>query len=293
MYFMPNPYPNCYMPYRTMSQYPVETTLQQGMYPQELDAVYEGIQKEAAAIDFYYRLADVAPNQKHKNEILHALEDKKEYFGQFMNLYTALTGSRPMHQNKGIRFHTYKEGLEKAYEVEVERNEAYQTYGSTSHHPFIRNIFTQASEKNNVQRFDFLLNDYGGEPFVVNIEEAAERNKTFRTALWTGDHLQVTLMSIDVGEDIGLEVHPDIDQFFRIEEGQGLVQMGDSKNNLDFEKNVYEDVAIVVPAGKWHNLTNTGDKPIKLYSIYAPPEHPYGTVHETKAIAMAVDEGYY
>lgn len=133
------------------------------------------------------------------------------------------------------------------------------------------------------------FNDHGKEPFVINIERAAERNSTFRTALWTGEHLQVTLMSINVGEDIGLEVHPDTDQFLRIEEGQGIVQMGDTRSNLYYEKSVAEDDAIMVPAGKWHNLTNTGDKPLKLYSIYAPPEHPFGTVHETKADDIAAE----
>lgn len=98
-------------------------------------------------------------------------------------------------------------------------------------------------------------------------------------------------MSIGVGEDIGLEVHPDVDQFLRIEEGQGLVQMGDTENDLNFERRVSEDYAIMVPAGKWHNLINTGNKPIKLYTIYAPPEHPFGTIHQTKADAMAAEEG--
>ncbi|QUH18638.1 cupin domain-containing protein [Alkaliphilus sp. B6464] len=126
------------------------------------------------------------------------------------------------------------------------------------------------------------LRDYGPEPFVVNIEKATKQNNTFRTALWTGNHLQVTLMSINIGEDIGLEVHPTVDQFIRIEEGQGLIKMGDSKCNLDFQRKVCDDFAIMIPAGKWHNLINTGNKPLKLYSIYAPPAHPHGTVHQTK-----------
>lgn len=133
------------------------------------------------------------------------------------------------------------------------------------------------------------LKDYGPEPFVLNIEEVTKQNNNFRTALWTGNHLQLTLMSIDVGEDIGLETHPDLDQFIRIEEGQGMVKMGDSKDNLDFQAKVYEDYAFIIPAGKWHNLINTGYKPIKLYSIYAPPQHPRGTIHETKADAEAAE----
>ncbi|MBZ4668730.1 MAG: cupin [Defluviitaleaceae bacterium] len=133
------------------------------------------------------------------------------------------------------------------------------------------------------------LRDHGPKPFVVNIEEAAEQNNAFRTALWTGEHLQVTLMCIGVGEDIGLEVHPYLDQFIRIESGQGIVRMGDRKDQLNFEARVYEDYAFIIPAGKWHNLINTGPTPIKLYSIYAPPQHPHGTVHRTKADAEAAE----
>ncbi len=134
--------------------------------------------------------------------------------------------------------------------------------------------------------------DYGPEPFVVNIEEATMRNNTFRTALWTGEHLQLTLMSIKPGEDIGLEIHPDLDQFVRIEEGKGIVKMGDRKDNLRFRKDVFADYAFVIPAGKWHNLINTGKTPLKLYSIYAPPQHPRGTVHETKEDAEAAERRY-
>lgn len=129
------------------------------------------------------------------------------------------------------------------------------------------------------------IKDYGGEPFVVNIEEITKENNTFRIALWTGEHLQLTLMSIPVGESIGLENHPDTDQFLRIEQGDGLVQMGKNKDNLDFQRRVYNNYAIIVPAGTWHNLINIGNVPIKLYSIYAPPKHKKGTVHFTKAEA--------
>ncbi len=131
--------------------------------------------------------------------------------------------------------------------------------------------------------------DHGKNPFVININQAAKQNDTYRTAIWTGDHLQVTLMSINVGDDIGLEIHPNVDQFLRIESGQGLVQMGKSKNNLTFERYVADDSAIMIPAGTWHNVTNTGNTPLKLYSIYAPPNHPFGTVHRTKADAIAAE----
>ena len=125
--------------------------------------------------------------------------------------------------------------------------------------------------------------DYGPKPFVVNIQKAALRNSAFRTALWTGNHLQLTLMSIPAGKDIGLEMHPDVDQFLRIENGRGLVMMGESENNLPFRQPAYRGSAIFIPAGTWHNLINTGRGPIKLYSIYAPPNHPWGTAHTTKA----------
>ncbi|MBO1911162.1 cupin domain-containing protein, partial [Microvirga sp. 3-52] len=102
----------------------------------------------------------------------------------------------------------------------------------------------------------------------------------------------LTLMSINVGEDIGLEMHDDVDQFLRVEQGQGIVQMGKSKDNLSFVRNIQDDSAIFLPAGTWHNVMNTGHVPLKLYSIYAPPNHPFGTVHATRADAMAAEEGY-
>lgn len=130
-----------------------------------------------------------------------------------------------------------------------------------------------------------VLKDFGANPFVININEATKQNNTYRTALWTGEHLQLTLMSLGIGEDIGLEMHPHVDQFLRIEQGQGITQMGNSKDCLNFQQYVCDDWAIFIPAGTWHNLTNTGNIPLKLYSIYAPPNHPFGTVHPTKADA--------
>ncbi len=128
--------------------------------------------------------------------------------------------------------------------------------------------------------------DHGPDPFVANIEEATLANTNYRTTLWTGSNLQVTLMAIQPGHDIGLEVHEDTDQFLRVEEGKATVYLGDSKENLEsFEAN--NDDAVIVPAGTWHNLVNTGDTPLKVYSIYAPPHHPHGTVHATKEQADA------
>jgi len=127
-----------------------------------------------------------------------------------------------------------------------------------------------------------LLRDHGPRPYAVNIKEATKQNDYFRLALWTGTHLQLTLMSINPGEDIGLEIHPEVDQFIRIEQGQGMTLMGDRQDNLNFRRRVYDDYAIFIPAGMWHNLINTGCVPLKLYSIYAPPNHPHGTVHPAR-----------
>jgi len=142
------------------------------------------------------------------------------------------------------------------------------------------------------KRKEINLKDYGPNPLIVNIDQATTQNNTFRTALWTGSDLQVTLMSIDVGDDIGLEVHTEGDQFIRIEEGYALIKMGDSKDNLNFQKQARDDYAIMIPAGKWHNVINIGNKPLKVYAIYAPPEHPPGTVHQTKADAEATENRY-
>ena len=137
----------------------------------------------------------------------------------------------------------------------------------------------------NTRKFE--THDYGPEPFVVNIEKATLQNPYFRTALWTGENLQLTLMSIPVGGEIGLEAHPNLDQFLRLEAGYGFVKMGQSPDNLNYQTKVTDGYAIFIPAGTYHNLINVGNIPIKLYSIYAPPQHPRCTVHETKEIADA------
>jgi mannose-6-phosphate isomerase-like protein (cupin superfamily)/predicted heme/steroid binding protein len=162
----------------------------------------------------------------------------------------------------------------------------YDTY-NTHHCPYCDNKSMYNSDFSKIK-----LKDYGPEPFVVDINAATKQNKNFRTALWTGCYLQLTLMSIPVGGEIGLENHPNLDQFIRIEEGEGLVKMGDSKNCPDLQEKVYDDFAFIIPAGTWHNLINTGNKPLKLYSIYAPPQHPHGTVHVTKADAEAAEKNH-
>lgn len=125
--------------------------------------------------------------------------------------------------------------------------------------------------------------------WAENIEKATEHNRTFRTVLWTGLHSQLTIMSIAPGDDIGVEVHPGTDQFFRIEEGRGRVKSGPTRDGLFEVVDVQEDWAFIVPAGTWHNVINTGEKPLKLYSVYSPANHKPGTVHPTKADAMKAE----
>lgn len=122
--------------------------------------------------------------------------------------------------------------------------------------------------------------------FVDNIEQLTEHNSDFRRVLYTGTQLQLVLMSIKPGEDIGEEVHPDRDQFFRVEEGEGEVSIDGHTTKIK------EDFAVVVPAGARHNITNTGQRRLKLYTLYGPPEHADGTVHVTKADAMASEEHF-
>ncbi|MEH7176869.1 cupin domain-containing protein [Neobacillus vireti] len=270
--------------------------------PQKLyKTILARIEKEVSAIEFYSTLAKMAPDQKQKNEILQVLEDEKAHFQQLSNLYYMATGMHPVYQTEKIPIHNFQEGVRKAYEAKLADYEEYKKGFLLSQNPPVQDVFLRASTDelehakrlSDIQSFNSRENrvskDHGPEPYVVNIETATTQNNTFRTALWTGQHLQVTLMSIDVGGDIGLEIHPDVDQFLRIEQGQGRVQMGKDKNQLNFEKNVSDNFSIMVPAGTWHNVTNTGSIPLRLYSIYAPPEHPHGTVHKTKAEAEAAE----
>ena len=123
--------------------------------------------------------------------------------------------------------------------------------------------------------------DHGKEPYIIDIEKATTDNENYRTTLWTGEKLQLTVMTIQPGDDIGLEVHQGIDQFLRIEEGEGLCEMGPTEDNLNVQVKVTDDAGIFVPADMWHNVKNTSDKPLKLYTIYAGPDHVAGTVHPT------------
>lgn len=134
-----------------------------------------------------------------------------------------------------------------------------------------------------------IAEDFGPNPYVVNITEATLENPFFRRALWTGTHLQLTLMCIPPEGEIGLEMHSNLDQFLRLEQGKGRVMMGPAADSLNYVREVADDYAIFIPAGTWHNLVNTGKEPIKLYSIYAPVQHPAGTIHCTKADSDAAE----
>ena len=125
--------------------------------------------------------------------------------------------------------------------------------------------------------------------WVGDIEAETIGNEDFRRVLFAGSHLQLTVMSLAPGEDIGWEMHDHLDQFLRVEHGQGRLRLGSSRGHADEEHQLADDWAVIVPAGTWHDITNTGDGPLKLYSLYAPPEHPAGTVHATKADAEAAE----
>lgn len=131
--------------------------------------------------------------------------------------------------------------------------------------------------------------DVGPNPYVFDIEELTLANENFRTAVWTGQQFQMTLMTIPVGGEVGLEVHDDTDQFLRIEQGSAKVVMGPSADDLNQEWEAKDDWAMFIPTGTWHNIINTGDEPLKMYSIYAPAHHPHGTVHTTLADAEAAE----
>lgn len=122
--------------------------------------------------------------------------------------------------------------------------------------------------------------------FVDDIEDLTESNKDFRRVLYTGKHLQLVLMSLKPGEEIGEEVHDTHDQFFRFEKGKGQVVIDGVTTK------VKADFGVIVPAGARHNVINTGDKPLKLYTLYSPPEHRDGVVRATKAEADASEEHF-
>ena len=123
--------------------------------------------------------------------------------------------------------------------------------------------------------------------YSINIEKATLDNKVFRKVLFTGPKSQLVLMTLKPGEDIGQETHPDIDQFVRVEAGKGKAVIDGKEYRLK------DGSAVVIPAGSEHNVINTSkDEPLKLYTIYTPPEHPDGTIHRTKAAAEKAEHDH-
>jgi mannose-6-phosphate isomerase-like protein (cupin superfamily) len=131
------------------------------------------------------------------------------------------------------------------------------------------------------------IKDIGPDPQSFDLEQETVDNTNYRTVAWSGKYLQLTLMSIPEGGDVGLEMHPETDQFLRLDAGQGRVQMGPTKQNLEFNQEVSDGWCIFVPAGTWHNVINIGSEPMQLYAIYAPAHHKPGKVHSTAADAAA------
>lgn len=116
-----------------------------------------------------------------------------------------------------------------------------------------------------------------------NIETMTLENTNFRTVVYTGSYAQLTLMSVRPGEDVGWECHSDLDQFLRLERGTARLELGSTEDAVDERHDVAADWALIIPAGTWHNVVNTGTEDLRLYSLYSPPEHAPGTIHVTRA----------
>lgn len=125
--------------------------------------------------------------------------------------------------------------------------------------------------------------------WIGDIEAITLDNSTFRTVLFTGPHLQLTVMCLQPGEEIGLEMHDHLDQFIRVEGGAGKITLGPSETEVEITHEVAADWAVIIPAGTWHNVSNPGADPLQLYSLYSPAEHEDGAVHLTKADADAAE----
>ena len=124
--------------------------------------------------------------------------------------------------------------------------------------------------------------DNGGKTYVVNVGRIAAQNSNFRTAIWTGCNLQMTVMCIPACGEIGSEIHDNTDQLIRVEHGNAVVKFGKSRSRMDYCQSMSQGDAVFIPAGTWHNILNPDNEPLRLSSVYAPPNHPKGTVHRTK-----------
>lgn len=133
-----------------------------------------------------------------------------------------------------------------------------------------------------------MTDEKGTAGYVINIEKKSLENSFFREVLFTAPHVQLVVMSLAPGEEIGLETHDGIDQFIRVEAGKGKAVLNGKEHMLE------DGSAVVIPAGTEHNIINSSQQePLKLYTLYSPPEHPDGTVHKDKAEALAYEKEHH
>ncbi|MEM2984916.1 MAG: cupin domain-containing protein [Candidatus Jordarchaeaceae archaeon] len=125
--------------------------------------------------------------------------------------------------------------------------------------------------------------------YHTNIENETLENNYFRKVLFTGKYSQLVVMTLKPGEEIGNEIHKNVDQFFRIEQGKAKVSLDNGRE----EFRVSEDEVFIIPAGTWHNVVNIGEVDLKLYTIYSPPNHPDGTIHKTKKEAEEYERKHH
>ena len=165
--------------------------------------------------------------------------------------------------------------------MEGEKSMNYKYYNNNFYNPYQPNYmpigYQNYMRNTNATRIESHI-----QPLIMNLDGLSDENNNYRTVLWTGENMQLTLMSIPPKEDIGLEVHQNADQFLKLEEGIARVETGKTKDNIDFVRNIKDGYGILIPAGTWHNITNIGTTALKLYSIYAPPIHKSGAMQKTK-----------
>jgi mannose-6-phosphate isomerase-like protein (cupin superfamily) len=191
----------------------------------------------------------------------------------------AKVASHDLHNRAGMKSHTVSDE-EKAVAIQAGSHDAKLDAHNPHKHPGAGALKGAGHEKTGVHKS-------GKKGYVANIEEETRKNRDFRRVLYTGTNCQLVLMSLKPGEDIGLETHGDVDQFFRFEAGQGIVEI-DGMNHA-----VKDGSGVIVPCGAMHNVTNTSETELlKLYTIYAPPEHQDKVVRKTKREALSAEEHF-
>lgn len=240
---------------------------------------------QAELIGFFKRLG------KSKKEFLDFLnkykqivvtDDRTKINIPFMKKANKAIAKTIMRKNN---FKTSNVKLQVSHKESYDRTKFYESYFSNiapeSFDVSSKNgrVIIQVDENESINE-SINIEDKGKQPYVVDLESLTQENDNFRTTKWTGTHLQMTLMSIE--DEIGVEVHETGDQFIRVEEGEGMIEMGTEEGVMTFQKKVKDDFAIFIPEGYYHNIINTGDTPLKIYAIYGPPEHSKGKVDTDK-----------